>query len=137
MFRECVNVYTVCMYITYMFRECVNVYHDHVHVYCMSKLTIFKSVLDNVVRHATGSHGHVGHNVKGVVPGRLQVINNIASGVIANDNLVFFIIQTWVEKRDSVVKTHRMQLPITTASTIRSRARSSSPKYKSESQEVT
>ena len=49
MFRECVNVYTVCMYITYMFRECVNVYHDHVHVYCMSKLTIFKSVLDNVV----------------------------------------------------------------------------------------
>lgn len=58
----------------------------------MFGLTILKRVLEDMVWHATGSHGHVGHDIEGVVAGRLQVINNVASGVVSNDNLIFLIV---------------------------------------------
>lgn len=63
-------------------------------------LTIFKRVLEHIVWHSTGSHWHVGHNVEGVVASRLQVINNVASCIISNDNLIFLIVQSWEIKQN-------------------------------------
>lgn len=57
-------------------------------------LTILQGLLDYMVGHAAGPHGHVGHDVEGVVPGRLQVVNNVARGVVADDDLIFLIVQT-------------------------------------------
>lgn len=55
-------------------------------------LTILERVLQHVVRHTTGSHGHVSHHVEGVVASRLQVINNVASCIVSNDNLIFLVV---------------------------------------------
>lgn len=51
-------------------------------------------MLDDVVRHAAGSHRHVGYDVEGVVLCRLQVVHDVSGGVIADDNLVLFVIET-------------------------------------------
>lgn len=58
----------------------------------MIVLTILKRVLEDMVRHTTGSHGHVGHHVEGVVASRLQIINYVASSIVSNDNLIFLIV---------------------------------------------
>lgn len=55
-------------------------------------LTVLKCVLKHVVRHATGSHWHVGDYIEGVVVRWLQIINNIASCIVSNDNLIFLIV---------------------------------------------
>lgn len=52
-----------------------------------------------MVGHAAGSIGHVGHDVKGIVVRRLQVIDDVARRVVANDNLVFLIVCPWFERR--------------------------------------
>lgn len=55
-------------------------------------LTVLQRVLEHVVRHATGSHGHVGHHVEGVVTSRLQIINNVASRIVSDDYLIFLVV---------------------------------------------
>lgn len=57
--------------------------------------TVLQGALGHVVRHLAGPHGHVGHDVERVVARRLQVIDDIMSGVIAEDDLVLLVIQTW------------------------------------------
>lgn len=46
-----------------------------------------------MVGHAAGPHGHVGHDVEGVVPCRLQVVDNVSRGVVADDDLIFLVVQ--------------------------------------------
>lgn len=56
-------------------------------------LTVLQRVLEHVVRHAAGPHGHVGHHVEGVVARRLQVVNYVARRVVSDDRLVFLVVQ--------------------------------------------
>lgn len=60
----------------------------------VSKLTILQGVLTDLIRHTTGSHWHVSHDVEAVIPSRLKVIDNVAGCVVADHNLVFFVVQT-------------------------------------------
>ncbi len=55
-------------------------------------LTVLECVLYDVVRHAAGTHGHVRYDVKGVVSPGLQVINDVAGGIVTDNNLVLFVI---------------------------------------------
>lgn len=57
-----------------------------------SVLTVLQGVLGDLVRHTTGAHWHVRHNVKAVVPRGFQVIDDIAGRVVANDHLVLFVV---------------------------------------------
>lgn len=52
-------------------------------------------MLADLVWHTTCSHRHIGHDVEAVVASRLQVVNDVTGGVVSNDNLVFFVVQTW------------------------------------------
>lgn len=47
-----------------------------------------------MVGHAAGSHWHVRYNVERVVLRRLQVVDDVAGGVVADDNLVLFVVKT-------------------------------------------
>lgn len=68
--------------------------HTLTHTYINPVLTVLECVLDDVVGHAAGSHGHVRHDVEGVVLRRLQVVDDVARGVVADDNLVLFVVKT-------------------------------------------
>lgn len=46
-----------------------------------------------MVGHAACSHRHVCYNVERVVLRRLQVVDDVAGGVVADDNLVLFIVK--------------------------------------------
>lgn len=70
-------------------------------IYCMecweaqcSVLTILQGMLTDLVGHTTGSHWHISHDVKAVVSSWLKIIDDITGGVVSNNNLVFFVVQT-------------------------------------------
>lgn len=56
------------------------------------KLTILQGMLTDLVWHSTGSHWHISYNVKAVVSSWLQVIDDVTGSVVANNNLVFFVV---------------------------------------------
>lgn len=57
-------------------------------------LTVLQCMLYDVVGHAAGAHRHVRHDIESVVPRRLQVVHDVAGGVVADDNLVFLVVET-------------------------------------------
>lgn len=109
--RNVTSIYTLCTQIISLCKQhgsftAVKHHVNKMQMYCISffsrlyrlwlsvcvRLTILKRVLEHVIRHTTGSHGHVGHNIEGVVASWFQVINDIASCIISNDNLIFLIV---------------------------------------------
>ena len=58
-------------------------------------LTVLQGVLADLVGHTAGPHGHVGHDVEGVVAGGLQVLDDVAGGVVADHGLELLVVQTW------------------------------------------
>jgi len=57
-------------------------------------LTVLQGVLTDLVGHSAGPHRHVRHDVEAVVAPRLQVLDNVAGGVVADHRLVLLVVQT-------------------------------------------
>lgn len=49
-------------------------------------------MLTDLVGHTTGSHWHISHDVKAVVSSWLKIIDDVAGRVVANNDLVFFVV---------------------------------------------
>lgn len=64
--------------------------HTQAHTHCL--LTVLQGALDHMVRHAAGSHGHVGYDVKSVIASWAQVIDDVACCVVANNNLILLVV---------------------------------------------